>query len=457
MKVLSRIAPRSASRANLLWDLAAVVIAVVFFGRGAAASNFASPLIAVALWAFGSFALRFYDPWAKRLAIDDAAMLSLMVAGELLLAALMNELVPAFGLSHLAKFAAALWALVVLPRVLVFRGLARREQPLDEVLIVGTGPLARHTGEDIETLRHPRRRVIGYVRLQDEVAPESIRQRVIGNSTELARILELHPVNEVFIATNAPRHVREVQSAVETCERYGMPFAVPAFHCRFTRARPADPQATHDGYLHFVHVRSNPYEEALKRLFDMIVSTAALVLLSPLLLTVALLVKLTSRGPIFFKQQRIGLHGRPFNMLKFRSMVVNADAMKDQLAAMNEQRGPVFKMKNDPRVTAVGRFIRKYSIDELPQIINVLRGEMSIVGPRPPVPKEVVQYEPWQRRRLSVRPGLTCIWQVSGRNQITFDEWMKMDMQYIDHWSLGRDLSLVLQTVPVVVTGRGAS
>jgi exopolysaccharide biosynthesis polyprenyl glycosylphosphotransferase len=365
--------------------------------------------------------------------------------------------VPRLGLAHLGTFAASLWAMVVLPRVLIFRGLAKRELPLDEVLIVGTGPLARHTGEDIENLRHPRRRVVGYVRLQDEVAPECLRQQVIGNCTELAHILEEHPVNEVFIATNAARHAREIQFAVEVLERYGMPFAVPAFHCRFTRARPAVPQATHDGYLHFVHVRSNPYEEALKRLFDIVVSASALVLLSPLLFMVAALVKLTSRGPVFFKQQRIGLHGRPFNMLKFRSMVVNADAMKDKLAALNEQRGPVFKMKNDPRVTTIGRFIRKYSIDELPQIINVLRGEMSIVGPRPPVPKEVVQYEPWQRRRLSVRPGLTCIWQVSGRNQITFDEWMKMDMQYIDHWSLSRDLSLVLKTFPVVMTGKGAS
>jgi lipopolysaccharide/colanic/teichoic acid biosynthesis glycosyltransferase len=144
-------------------------------------------------------------------------------------------------------------------------------------------------------------------------------------------------------------------------------------------------------------------------------------------------------------------------MLKFRSMVVNAEELKAKLAAENEQSGPVFKMKHDPRVTWIGRFIRKYSIDELPQLLNVLRGDMSLVGPRPPVPSEVAKYEAWQLRRLSVQPGLTCIWQVSGRNQISFEDWMYLDMQYIDHWSLSQDFNLLFRTVPVVITGRGAS
>ena len=144
-------------------------------------------------------------------------------------------------------------------------------------------------------------------------------------------------------------------------------------------------------------------------------------------------------------------------MLKFRSMVVDAEQRKSALAAQNEMTGPVFKIKSDPRITPIGRFIRKYSIDELPQLVNVLRGDMTIVGPRPPVPSEVAQYKPWQRRRLSVRPGLTCIWQVSGRNQITFEEWMYLDMRYIDHWTLLEDLRLIFRTVPVVLTGRGAS
>jgi lipopolysaccharide/colanic/teichoic acid biosynthesis glycosyltransferase len=144
-------------------------------------------------------------------------------------------------------------------------------------------------------------------------------------------------------------------------------------------------------------------------------------------------------------------------MLKFRTMVENAEALKAQLASVNEMDGPVFKMKKDPRITPIGRFLRKFSIDELPQLINVLRGDMSVVGPRPPVPSEVARYEPWQRRRLSVRPGLTCIWQVSGRNEISFEQWMYMDLQYIDNWSFLKDVGLILKTLPVVVTGRGAS
>ena len=244
---------------------------------------------------------------------------------------------------------------------------------------------------------------------------------------------------------------------VRACETLGIPFALPANIFRLERAQSLHTQGIRDGYLHYLNVEAKPAQMALKRLFDVVASGLALWALLPLLLAVAAVIKLTSKGPVFFRQQRVGLHGRPFSMLKFRSMVTNAEELKAKLAALNEQTGPVFKMKNDPRVTRIGRFIRKYSIDELPQLLNVLRGDMSIVGPRPPVPNEVARYEPWQRRRLSVRPGLTCIWQVSGRNQISFEEWMYMDMRYIDHWSLGEDFNLILKTVPVVVTGRGAS
>jgi lipopolysaccharide/colanic/teichoic acid biosynthesis glycosyltransferase len=164
------------------------------------------------------------------------------------------------------------------------------------------------------------------------------------------------------------------------------------------------------------------------------------VALSPLLLGVAAGIKLTSSGPVLFRQKRVGLHGSTFNLFKFRSMVQDAEARRQALLAKNEQSGPVFKMKNDPRITRVGRFIRKFSIDELPQLINILRGDMSIVGPRPALPAEVAVYSMWQRRRLSVRPGLTCFWQVGGRNSIGFEEWMRLDLRYIDTWSLRLDL-----------------
>jgi lipopolysaccharide/colanic/teichoic acid biosynthesis glycosyltransferase len=181
------------------------------------------------------------------------------------------------------------------------------------------------------------------------------------------------------------------------------------------------------------------------------------VVLSPLLLATALAVKLTSPGPIFFAQERVGMNKRKFRLLKFRSMVVDAEERKKDLAHLNEMDGPAFKIRKDPRVTRVGAILRKLSIDELPQLINVLKGEMSLVGPRPPLLNEVDLYDWSDRRRLSVRPGITCLWQVSGRNNLTFDEWMILDRKYIDNWSVWFDLKILVMTIPVVLFGKGAS
>lgn len=197
--------------------------------------------------------------------------------------------------------------------------------------------------------------------------------------------------------------------------------------------------------------------DKLKRILDVTFSAIGLLALLPLFTMVGAAVKLTSPGPIFFAQSRVGRGGRVFKMYKFRSMVSNAEQLKLTLLKNNEQTGPVFKMKHDPRMTPVGRFIRKFSIDELPQLFNVLTGEMSLVGPRPPVPEEVARYRAWQTRRLSITPGLTCIWQVSGRNRIGFEDWMRLDIQYIENRSLGLDLRLLAKTVKVVVTADGAS
>lgn len=196
---------------------------------------------------------------------------------------------------------------------------------------------------------------------------------------------------------------------------------------------------------------------ALKRLLDIVVSGAALLALSPVFIITALLIKLEDRGPLFFRQIRVGLRGRTFGMWKFRSMVTNADALKDQLLKQNEMSGGVtFKMKNDPRVTRVGRFIRKFSIDELPQIINVLAGEMSLVGPRPPVPREVAEYTVEDRQRLLVKPGLTCFWQVGGRSEIDFAGQVRLDVAYIRSESIWLDIKLLFKTVPAVLMGSGA-
>lgn len=194
-----------------------------------------------------------------------------------------------------------------------------------------------------------------------------------------------------------------------------------------------------------------------KRVTDIICSLAGLIVLSPVLLITAIAIKLDSKGPIFFKQDRIGKDERIFSMYKFRSMVVNAEELKKSLEKENEMSGPMFKMKKDPRITRVGRFIRKTSIDELPQLINVLKGDMSLVGPRPSLPKEVEAFEPWMKERLTVLPGLTCIWQVSGRNNIPFKEWMELDIKYVRERSYLLDLKLIFKTFFVLFGDDNAS
>ena len=197
--------------------------------------------------------------------------------------------------------------------------------------------------------------------------------------------------------------------------------------------------------------------EISKRGIDIVGSLAGITLLSPLYLVVAIWIKLDSKGPIIFSQERVGLNGKRFNMYKFRSMVINAEELKEKLAKQNERKGPMFKIKEDPRVTKIGKFIRKTSIDELPQLINILKGEMSIVGPRPSLPKEVEQFEDWMMTRLEVKPGLTCFWQVQGRDDIPFEEWMELDVKYVRERNLLLDIKLILKTFTVLLGDKNAS
>ncbi|MBF5042592.1 sugar transferase [Aggregicoccus sp. 17bor-14] len=461
---IGTVAPGAAAKVNLILDVLTLLFAIVLATPGSSLSAaLAEPatvsfaVVALGVWVVTSIALRHYARSMGRDRLDDAAMVTVLALAEATVLLVGSLAAPPASLPALGIFFAVLWPVTLCVRVLGIRPLWAREAPLDEVLVVGVGALGRATADNLAT-PGSRRQVVGFLSLPGEaVAPQLLRAPVLGSSTDLGRILAEKAVAEVYIAGSATRQGEAMQATIRTCETYGVPFALPAYEFRLDRARLADPRAVLDGYLHYAQSDTKPTQHALKRLFDIVASGLALWLLLPLLAVVALAIKLTSRGPVFFKQVRAGVHGRPFHMLKFRSMVVNAEELKARLAAQNEQTGPVFKMKNDPRITGIGRFIRKYSIDELPQLINVLRGDMSVVGPRPPVPAEVAQYEPWQRRRLSVRPGLTCIWQVSGRNQISFEDWMYLDMQYIDHWSLSQDIGLILKTVPVVLTGRGAS
>ena len=458
------LSPGFAAKLNLLVDLLLVMGALlgstVLMGHSLQLGQLDLWLmlgVAGLVWLLVGTPLCLYDArFSDRAPLDDLALVSITVVSTTgvltVLRVLLAGEAPVVALSF---FPLLLWTSVLASRQWVFRRLAVREGPLDEALILGVGAMGRLTGEDL--LQHGRRRVVGYLAFGSEQAQAEVPAPVLGKAGQLEETLCQVPVDIVYVAGNVRKHGQEMQAAIKLCERFGIPFALPAHPFRLDRARPEDSHVVADGYLHFVTHAPQPHQMAIKRLFDITSSAAALVVLSPLLLVVAVLIKLTSRGPIFFKQQRVGLHGKTFGMLKFRSMAVNAEELKARLEALNEQTGPVFKIKNDPRITRVGRFIRKYSIDELPQLLNVLRGEMSVVGPRPPLPQEVEKYAAWQRRRLSVRPGLTCIWQVSGRNQISFEEWMYLDMQYIDNWTLLTDLRLLLKTVPVVLTGHGAS
>jgi exopolysaccharide biosynthesis polyprenyl glycosylphosphotransferase len=194
----------------------------------------------------------------------------------------------------------------------------------------------------------------------------------------------------------------------------------------------------------------------LKRIMDIVLSLVGLIVLSPLLVAVALVIRMSSPGPVLFAQERVGMNKRLFKLFKFRSMYVDAEKRRGELEHLNEMDGPVFKIKNDPRVTPIGRLIRKTSMDELPQLLNVLRGQMSLVGPRPPLLAEVDRYDWLYRRRLSIKPGITCLWQISGRNEITFKQWMEMDKAYIENWSLWLDIQILVKTIPAVLFSKGA-
>lgn len=446
----------------LLWGVLAVVALRYVDSRFLATSDWIwLGLIMSGAWGVLGMLLRHYDESLVRPVLEDAAVVAVLVGSSALLMAGVRLVVPnPAALPPVEPFIMGTATLSVLVRLLVFRPLQRRSGPEDDVLVVGVGPLARATVRCLG-VSSPRRRIIGHVALPGERIPGVLARPLVGRVDSLESILEARPVSEVFVAVDPCSKPDDVQRVVTDCERMGVPFALPLPLLRFERSRPTDPmiglKTSLDGYVHFSPVAAKPYQARLKRLMDVTASASAMLLLSPLLLAVALGVKLSSPGPVLFRQERVGMHGRLFGMLKFRSMYSDAEARRKTLESMNEQAGPVFKITNDPRVTPLGRIIRKFSIDELPQLFNVLRGEMSLVGPRPPLPEEVERYKPWQRRRLSVRPGLTCIWQVSGRNQITFEEWMLLDMRYIDNWGIGRDLELLLRTIPVVVTGKGAS
>ncbi len=277
---------------------------------------------------------------------------------------------------------------------------------------------------------------------------------ILPENTDIEKLIDNHVVDELIYCKNE-FEINNVKTLIYSCQEVGVAFRLQSDFFNLIASKSHLNYFGETPVLTFANTPSNYIALKIKKIFDICFSFFVIIFLSPLFLTLSIIIKLSSSGPVFFKQTRVGKRGRNFSLYKFRTMVVNAEELKEKLQAQNEVDGPVFKIKDDPRVTKIGAFLRKTSLDELPQFFNVLKGDMSIVGARPPVPQEVKQYERWQLRRLSMKPGITCIWQVSGRNEIGFDEWMRLDLEYIDNWSLKLDIILILKTINTIFRRTG--
>jgi exopolysaccharide biosynthesis polyprenyl glycosylphosphotransferase len=321
-------------------------------------------------------------------------------------------------------------------------------------LIVGTGNQAVAVANMVLDSAELDTRIIGFLDFHRTGFWRYRDIPLIGHPDRLAEIVSAGQVDVILIAVETGE-LAAARSILETAEEMGVNSYllselyspdVAVLRPEFLNGKAA---------LVWRHVKENRVALFTKQMIDRIGGLLALIVASPIMLLTAILIKLDTPGPVFFAQVRCGLNGRPFNLYKFRTMVSDAERRKEELLARNEMSGPVFKLRRDPRVTRVGRTLRKFSIDELPQLFNVIGGDMSLVGPRPPLPKEVLKFEPWQRRKLSIKPGLTCTWQVSGRNAIPFEEWMRLDLDYIDNWSLWLDAKILARTIPTVLKGSG--
>lgn len=342
-------------------------------------------------------------------------------------------------------------------RILSRDAATHRNQPGErQVIIVGTGKRARSVADAIldspqletsikEFLDY---RKTGLWRYRD--IP------LMGHPDMLNQVVATEQVDAVVVAVDA-KDLPRTRRLFNTAEKMGVAvcFMPNIYSPRRATVRPA--WLNGSPALVYRTAPDGRSSQLIKSIVDKVGALVGLIVAGPLMLLSALAIKINSPGPVLFKQKRCGLNGKQFSLYKFRTMHCDAEDEKHRLKGLNVMSGPVFKVKNDPRVTKVGRILRRCSIDEIPQFFNVLRGEMSLVGPRPPLPKEVAQYEPWQHRRLSVKPGVTCLWQINGRNNIDFEQWMRLDLEYIDNWSLWLDTKILARTLPAVAKGTGAS
>ena len=366
-----------------------------------------------------------------------------------------------------SRFLAYFWIISFIATVLTrislryaLSRLRRRGRNLRHVLILGTNPRALEFARRIETSPERGYRLVGFV--DDNWADfEELKRagiHVACHLQDLAEFLRHNVVDEVAFYLPFGTYYLHCRQVAALCEEHGIivRFASDIFTLKTARSRSEEMDGNH-----YISTYTNSLEGwplVMKRVLDVVLSLTMIFLLMPLLMVVAAVIKLTSPGPILFRQERLGLNKRRFMIYKFRTMIPDAEKRMSELEELNEVSGPVFKIKNDPRVTPIGKFLRRASIDELPQLINVLKGDMSMVGPRPlPVRDYEGFSEDWQRRRFSIQPGLTCLWQINGRSSIQFEDWMKLDIQYMDEWSLWLDFKILARTIPAVLKGSGAA
>jgi exopolysaccharide biosynthesis polyprenyl glycosylphosphotransferase len=358
-----------------------------------------------------------------------------------------------------AFFAISSFAFILAEKTLIYflmHSVRRRGRNQRRLLIVGTGRRAAHFVHKIHA--HPGwgLKIVGAIDDEPDRGIECVGDaKIIGDLKDIPRILHNLAVDEVIYIVPRLR-LNHIENAIHACEIEGVKvtIAVDLFDLKIAKSY----QTELDGIplLTFKTTVPSEWELFLKRVIDIVISGLSILIFSPFLLIFSIMIKLSSRGPVFYKQERIGLNGRRFILYKFRTMFVGAEEKLSQVDIYKEIYEPQWKKRKLQYVTPIGRILRKFSFDEFPQVFNVFLGHMSLVGPRPTLPQEVKQYEAWHRRRFSMRPGLTCLWQVNGRREIKFHEWMQMDLEYLDNWSLWLDFKILIKTIPAVLFGSGA-
>lgn len=456
-------------RMGFLADLAAVFLGFVIADESLRLFDGHPPIISqsvyfrtfifcVITWMLALFLASKYPSRRSSTLIQEIGIALRVNVVGLLMFGFVAFVIKAIGFSRLfmADYFMTVFVIMALVRIVTrgVLGTARRAGwDVRSRILIGTGLAARQYIDDVESNLDSGLRILGYVASLDTTG--SLPLPFLGDIRHIDTILAEHPVQGVVITL--PVTHPNLESVIRACDTQGIEVEL-ALDGLWSRIASSDIiHGIGGSRLVLAAIPHSTIALVWKRATDILISAFALLVFSPIFLAVAIAIKLDDGGPVFFSQERVGQHKRIFRMHKFRSMRTDAEVLREKLLHLNEMSGPVFKLKNDPRVTRVGQFLRRTSLDELPQFWNVLVGDMSLVGPRPPLPREVKEYEHEQRRRLSVKPGLTCLWQISGRNDVDFEEWMQLDLAYIDNWSYFEDWKILLKTVPAVLRRHGAS